>query len=132
MVEHETCSLEYPKGQAQRPEDVRRIAGLDHGEATGAPGPERSSAPSRETSRRTRRRAELAAAGDRPVLVKLHRVNDLERRIAPALGAHDSDAVTRRDQRLTLQPYPPVEGTGRFWTMIEPRLHVHKSSGRRS
>ena len=37
MVEHEAGAIERAEGQGQRPEDVGRVAGLDHREAAGPP-----------------------------------------------------------------------------------------------
>ena len=111
MVEHEAGSLERAEGQGQRPEDVGRVAGLDHGEAPVTPGLERSPRRGEERVRVLGDEAGLAAAGCiGPVLVQLHRVDDLVSRVAAALRADDGHLVTGRDQRLALQPHPPVEG----------------------
>ena len=81
MVEHEPGAVEGAKGQRDRPEDVRRVAGLHHREPAGPPGLERQPGRGEEGVGVLRDEAELAAAGRvGPVLVQLHRVDDLVRR----------------------------------------------------
>ena len=94
MVEHEPGAVEGAKDQGDRPEDVRRVAGLDHLEPAGPSRLERQPCGGEERVGVLRDEAELAAAGRvGPVLVQLHRVDDLVGRVAVALGADDGDLM---------------------------------------
>ena len=76
MIEHEPGAVENAKGQRDRPEDVRRVACLDHTQPAGSPRPERQPCRGEEGVSVLRDEAELAANGlARPVLVQLNGVN---------------------------------------------------------
>ena len=73
VIEHEPGAFERPEGHGERPEDVRRIAGLNHREAAGTPGLEHGPGGGEERVGVLGDEAELAATGSvRPVLVQLH------------------------------------------------------------
>ena len=111
VVEDELGALDGTENQSDRPEDVRRITGLDYREAARPPRLEGQPGRRDERVHVLRDEAGLAAAwGVGPVLVHLYRIDDLVRGITFAFRADDGHPVTRRDQGLALQPHPPVEG----------------------
>ena len=131
VVEDELGALEGAEGNGDRPEDVRRITGLDDCEAAGSPGLERQPGRREERVQVLGDEAELAAARRvGPVLVELYRVDDLVRGIAFALRAHDGYPVACRDESLALKPHPPVEGYRKILhDDQDAALHPHKSAG---
>ena len=111
VVEHEPGPVNDAERLSDRPEYIGRIASLDDREPPG------SSCLERQPGRRGERvpvlhdETELAAAGRiGPVLVELHRVDQLISRVPFALGAHDGDLIAVRDEGLALEPHPSVEG----------------------
>ena len=78
VVEDEPGAVDGPQGQGDRPEDVRRVAGLHDREPAGPPRLERQPGRRQEGVDVLGKETELAAAGRvRPVLVQLHPVDDL-------------------------------------------------------
>jgi hypothetical protein len=60
--------------------------------------------------------------------VEFHRVDDLIGRIVTALRADNGNSVASRDERLALQPYPPVEGYRKILDDYQdPTLHLYRS-----
>ena len=110
VVEHEPGAVQGAQEQGDRPEDVRWVAGLEHREPAAPARLERPPRGRRERVHVLGDEAGHAAAGRvGPVLVQLDRVQDRVRGVAWPLRAHDSDLVAGRDERLALEPNPPVE-----------------------
>ena len=94
VVEHEAGAVDGAQDQGDRPEDVGRVAGLNHPEPAGPSCLERQPCRGEEGVGVLGNEAECASAGRvGPVLVQLYRVDDLVRRVAAALGAYDGDLM---------------------------------------
>ena len=111
VVEHEPGPVDGAQGQGDRPKDIRWVAGLNHVEPPGPPGPQWSAGPWRGMNRHTRR-------GSRTYCRRAHNPGTCAAlcRSRPHTGGrhrpwgHDRDLMALGGERLALEPYPPVEG----------------------
>jgi hypothetical protein len=111
VVEDEAGAVAPTEEPGERPEDVGRVARLEHLEAAGAPGAQHQ--PRRGEEGVGVLEDEARGAAPRRVGRVLEDgdvVDDVVHRIALALRAHDGHVVPGRRQRLALQPDPTVEG----------------------
>ena len=110
VVEHEPRTVAAAQPSGDRPEDVRRVACLQHVEYPLA------SRPEHQPGGREERVGILQDEAERPtpgrvwlVLQQCDAVEDLVRGITLALRADDRDVVPGRSQSRALQPDPTVE-----------------------
>ena len=110
VVEDEPRPVEAAEQPGDRPEDVGRVARLQHGERAGAAGPKHLRGRGQEGVRVLQDEADGPAPGCvRAVLQHRDALEDLVARVALPLRADDGDVVTRCGQRPALQPDPTVE-----------------------
>ena len=111
VIEDEAGAVPVAKPPRDRPEDVRRVAGLDDIEPAGSPGSENEPRRGHEGVHVLQDEPEGAAAGGvGAVLQQGDPVQHFAAGVALTLRADDGDVVARRRQRTAFQPDPAVEG----------------------
>ena len=126
------CGRAQRSKSASRPEDVWRVARLQHREPAFAARLERLPRCRAERVRVLGDEAQLAAAGRvRLVLVQLHGVDDLVATGSPLpLGHTTDDPIARRHESLAFEPDPPVEGHRKVLDNDQyPSIHEHTNAG---
>src|SRR6185437_3223775 len=111
VVVEDEPDAEGPQGEGQRPEDVRRVAGLEDVEAITPEGPQGEPGGSDEGVGVLPEERRLSGTGGRrAVLVEGDPLDDLLAGVAGASGAHHRHPVAGGRQGTALQPHPTVEG----------------------
>ena len=113
MVKDERRTVNHPKEESDRPEDVGRIAGLDDGKATSQACLEAESEGGEEGVEVLEDEGDPRPAGGiGSVLVKLHAGEPGVGGVAGSLWAHDGDLEPGVNERPALEPDAAVERDG--------------------
>ena len=133
VVEDEPRTVAAAQPAGDGPEDVRRVACLQHLELAVATSTEHQPGGREKRVRVLQDEAERSAAGRvGPVLQQRDALDDLIGGVVLSLWADDRDVVARRSQGLALQPDATVEGNRQIldddespWSRTHVRCAIH-------